>query len=479
MLEVLFDDFNLSKEIKKAVNLLGYTMPTKVQREVIPYGLQNKDLLVQSQTGSGKTAAFAIPICENIDWLENKPQALILTPTRELAIQVKEDFFHIGRLKRIKVSVLYGRASFDAQASELRQKTHIVVGTPGRVMDHILRGTLDLDNLKYLVLDEADEMLSMGFREQMEAILKAVPKKRVTMLFSATMEESIVELGKAHMNHPISIHIEPENVTVNQIEQKLYHVDEKDKFQLFKDITIHENPDSCIVFCNTKDQVDNLYYKLKKLTYPCDRIHGGMEQRDRVKVMNQFKQGEFRYLIATEVAARGIDVDGITHVINYEVPRLKENYIHRIGRTGRADQTGIAITLVDKKEEKRIGLIEEYIGREIPEGDLPNKEELQVKLEAFKLKLTNKPIPKKEKGVKVNSGITRIMINAGKKAKIRPVDIVGTICNIPGMNAEDIGIIQIKDNLSEVEVLNHKGQLVYQELQNKSLKGKVRKVRKV
>lgn len=290
MTNINFKDYKLSNEILKSLNMLNYKTPTKVQQEVIPVALENKDVLVKSQTGSGKTATFAIPLCELVDWDENKPQALILTPTRELAIQVKEDVFNIGRFKRIKVPALYGKSSFSLQAKELKQKTHIVVGTPGRTIDHIKEGNFITDNIKYLVLDEADEMLSMGFLEQVEEIISLLPKNRVTMLFSATMPDDINRLSKKYMKNHVTIEIEAKTLTVDRIQQDGYNIEETGKLNLLKDVTTIENPDSCVIFCNTQVKVESLYNELRKLKYPCDKIHGGMEQDERIKVMNNFKK---------------------------------------------------------------------------------------------------------------------------------------------------------------------------------------------
>jgi ATP-dependent RNA helicase DeaD len=474
-----FKDYKLSKEILKSIDILNYKSPTNVQQQVIPVALENKDILVKSQTGSGKTASFAIPVCELVDWEENKAQALILTPTRELAIQVKEDVFNIGRFKRIKVPALYGKSPFYHQAKELKQKTHIVVGTPGRVIDHIERRTFDIDNIKYLVIDEADEMLNMGFLEQVQEIINRLPKNRVTMLFSATMPKDIEKLAKKYMNDPTKIEIETKTLTVDRIEQDGYKVEDNRKLNLLKDITVIENPDSCVIFSNTQDNVDNLYRELSRAKYPCDKIHGGMEQEDRLKVMSRFKKGYFRYLIATDVAARGIDIDNITHVINFDVPKGKENYVHRIGRTGRGGKSGKAITFVTPKETRLIKEIQEYTGKEINFKIAPSKSEVESAREYFESKLKTRQKVKEDKGSKLNQEILKIYINAGKRTKMRAVDIVGTICSIDGVTKDDIGVISILDISTYVEVLNNKGELVFKELQNKTIKGRPRKVSKV
>lgn len=471
-----FHDFNLSNQIVKALDSLEYRIPTEVQNKVIPLVLEKIDLVVKSQTGSGKTASYGIPICELVEWEENKPQALILTPTRELAVQVKEDFIDIGRFKRIKAAAVYGKQPFAIQKTELKQKTHVVVGTPGRVLDHIERGTLSLDRISYLVIDEADEMLNMGFIEQVEAIINALPQKRVTMLFSATLPEAVKELSQRYMKTPIDIEIKATGLTTDKIEHSLIKVEEKDKFSLLQDVTIVENPDSCIIFCRTKDRVDTLSDQLTDLGYNCDQIHGGMVQEDRLEVMNDFKRGEFHYLIATDVAARGIDIDNITHVINYDLPLEKESYVHRTGRTGRAGKKGKAITFVTPFEDRFLQEIEEYIGFEIPMIDAPTKEEVANKQADFEAKKNEEPTIKKAKNEKLNKQIMKLYFNGGKKKKLRAVDFVGTIAKIEGVTAEDIGIITIMDTFSYVEILNDKGRLVLERMKKTPIKGKSLKV---
>lgn len=473
-----FKDYKLSSEILKSIDMLNFKSPTNVQKQVIPVALENKDILVKSQTGSGKTAAFAIPVCEMVDWNENKPQALILTPTRELAIQVKEDVFNIGRFKRIKVPALYGKSSFAIQEKELKQKTHVVVGTPGRTIDHIKEGSFITENIKYLVIDEADEMLSMGFIEQIEEIISYLPTNRVTMLFSATMPDDIDALSKKYMNNPTKIEIKSKTLTVDRIQQDGYRIEETGKLNLLRDITIIENPDSCVIFCNTQQKVDALYTDLKKLKYTCDKIHGGMEQEDRIKVMNNFRKGYFRYLIATDVAARGIDVDNITHVINYDVPHLRENYVHRIGRTGRGGKDGRAITFIMRSDERRMFEIHSYTGKEITLKKIPSKRLVsELKLD-FEKKLSIRPQVKIDKAANLSKDIIKLHINAGKKTKMRPVDIVGTLCNIEGMTAQDIGVISVLDVSTYVEILNNKGEMVLKDLQTRHIKGRPRKVTK-
>ncbi|OOR24224.1 ATP-dependent RNA helicase DbpA [Bacillus wiedmannii] len=471
-----FSNYALSKEVRRALTGLGYEHPTEVQGEVIPVALQKKDLVVKSQTGSGKTASFGIPLCEMVEWEENKPQALVLTPTRELAVQVKEDITNIGRFKRIKAAAIYGKSPFARQKLELKQKTHIVVGTPGRVLDHIEKGTLSLERLKYLVIDEADEMLNMGFIDQVEAIIDELPTKRMTMLFSATLPEDVEKLSRTYMNAPTHIEIKAAGITTDKIEHTLFEVREEEKLSLLKDVTMIENPDSCIIFCRTQENVDHVYRQLKRVNYPCDKIHGGMVQEDRFEVMDDFRKGKFRYLVATDVAARGIDIDNITHVINYDIPLEKESYVHRTGRTGRAGNNGKAITFITPYENRFLEEIEAYIGFEIPKELAPSKEEVIKRKVVFEEKIYAKPIIKKDKNADLNKGIMKLYFNGGKKKKIRAVDFVGTIAKIQGVSADDIGIITIQDNVSYVEILNGKGPLVLKVMRNTTIKGKQLKV---
>ncbi|HVJ49977.1 DEAD/DEAH box helicase [Desulfitobacterium sp.] len=473
-----FKEYQLSGELLKAITLLNFNSPTKVQEQVIPAVLAQKDIIVKSQTGSGKTAAFAIPICELVDWEQNKPQALVLTPTRELAVQVREDIFHIGRFKRLKVAAIYGKYPFQVQEKELKQKTHIGVGTPGRLIDHIERGTLDTSNIKFLVIDEADEMLNMGFIEQIETIITNLPQERVTLLLSATMPQDINVLCSKIMKNPIRVEIEEQNPAADRITQERYQVDQTAKMQLLRELTIVENPDSCMIFCNTKQTVDEVYAELVKLNYSCEKLHGGMEQRDRLSVMNDFKHGFFRYLVATDVAARGLDIEDITLVINYDIPYDRESYVHRIGRTGRVNKLGKAITFVTKNEDKFLKDIHDYIGKEILLKERPEEETVQQAKQEFMAKNNTLPEIKESKGEQLSAEIMKIHVNAGKKTKMRSVDIVGTLCSISGITAADIGIINILDVSTFVEILNNKGELVLQELQNTPIKGRLRKVSK-
>ena len=473
-----FNDYHLSDELTKALTILKYDTPTDVQNEVIPLAMKNQDLVVKSQTGSGKTASFAIPISEMMIWEEKNPQALILTPTRELAVQVREDMTNIGRFKRIKALAVYGKEPFTKQKEELKQKTHVVVGTPGRVIDHIERGTLPLDQIKYLIIDEADEMLKMGFIEDVEKIINELPSNRVTMVFSATLPKDVENLCHKYMKNPTHIDIASARMTTDTIEHRLIEVKEQDKISVLKNVTVVENPESCLIFCRTKEHVDTVYSELEASNYSCERLHGGLEQEDRFAVMDGFKMGNFRYLVATDVAARGIDIDNVTLVINYDVPMEKESYVHRTGRTGRAGHKGLAITLATPFEGKFIKAIERYIGFDIPTMEAPSAQEVTAGTAAFEEKISGRRVVRNNKTARINQGIMKLHFNGGKKKKIRAVDFVGTIAKIPGVSADDIGIITILDNLSYVDILNGKGSLVFQAMENTTIKGKKLKVSK-
>ena len=472
MNEISFEDFNLSDEIKRALTLLKYEAPTEVQSEVIPKALKSQDLVVKSQTGSGKTASFGIPLCEMIDWEGENPQALILTPTRELAVQVREDLADIGRFKRIKSVAVYGKEPLIIQEEKLEQKIHIVVGTPGRVLDHIIRETLILNDINYLIIDEADEMLSMGFIKLVESILNRLPSNRVTMVFSATLPKGVENLCHKYMKNPKTIQIASAGTTTSTIEHHVIEVKEAGKIALLKNVILVENPASCIIFCKTKKHVDAVFAELEKSNYSCEKIHGGIVQENRFSVMEGFKMGNFHYLVATDVAARGIDVDNITLVINYNVPLEKESYVHRTGRTGRAGKKGKAITFATADEGKLLTAIEQYIGFEIPRMIVPKQHEVAPRKNALSSKHAN------QKMVQKNKNITKLHFNGGKKKKLRAVDFVGTIAKIPGVTADDIGIISIQDSLTYVDIHNGKGSIVLLAMEELTIKGKKLKVSK-
>lgn len=472
MKRISFRELGLSEEILKALEKLGYENPSEVQEKAIPFVFEGKDIVVKSKTGSGKTAAFGIPICEKAEIEERKPIALVLTPTRELALQVKEDISNIGRFKKIRSIAVFGKQPMEEQKIELKQRVHVVVGTPGRTMDHIERENVDFSKLKYLVIDEADKMLNMGFIDQVKDIIKKLPRDRITMLFSATMSEEIENICNKYMMSPINIDIKSEELAIEKIQQVYYEIEEEKKFSLLNKVIYIERPDSCIIFCATKEEVDNVFRKMKEKGYSALAIHGGMEQKDRLDTMAQFKRGATQFLIATDVASRGIHIEDITHVINYDISKEMESYVHRIGRTGRAGNKGKAITFVSPRELYSLGRIEEYIGYKIPKEELPTEEEVEQGKKIFKEKIKIKPKVKKDKSNELNKEIMKLHLNAGKKKKIRPGDVVGAIISIEGITADDIGIINVQDNFTYVDILDKKGKFVLEQLQNVTIKGK-------
>jgi superfamily II DNA/RNA helicase len=474
-----FEQYGLSKETLKSLKKLGYDRPTEVQEKVIPLVFKDADIIVKSQTGSGKTAAFAIPICEKLELLKRYPQVLVLTPTRELAVQIKEDFSQLGRFRRIRCTAVFGKQPMEIQKRELRQRVHVVVGTPGRTFDHIERQNLKLEEISYLVIDEADKMLDMGFIDQVEAIIKLLPQNRITMLFSATMPDGIEEICNKYMKKPRKVEVASRISTTEKILQYCYEIEEGNKFSLLKKIIYTEKPESCILFCNTREKVESLLKNMKAEGFFCEGLHGGMEQGHRLSVVQGFKRGEFHFLIATDVAARGIHIDDVTHVINYEVPMENESYVHRIGRTGRVENKGTAITLASPGELRFLKDIEEYIQYKIPRRKIPSDAEVQKGIADFEGRIKSRPKAKKNKAEALNREITKIRINAGKTKRMRPGDILGAISNIKGVNPEDIGIIDVQDTCSYVEIFGRDADYIVRELQDTSIKGKVHTVKKV
>lgn len=474
-----FKAFGLSEETLKALFKLRYERPTEVQAKVIPEVLKGKDIIVKSQTGSGKTAAYAIPICENLILEQKNPQVLVLTPTRELTVQVKEDFSHVGRFKRIRCAAIFGKQPIDIQKRELKQRVHVIVGTPGRTFDHIERGNIILDDISYLVLDEADKMLDMGFIDQVEAIVRLLPRDRITMLFSATLPDKIEEICNKYMIKPHKIELQADNPTVDKIEQWYYEVEDSKKFDVLKGIIYTEKPESCIVFCNTREKVEEVLMEMKREQYYCAALHGGMEQSSRLSTIQGFKRGEFHFLIATDVAARGLHIEDVSHVVNYEVPMEKESYVHRIGRTGRAGKEGTAITLSTKRELRFLHEIEEYIQQSIPKRDIPTEQEVAMGMEEFEESIKSKPKAKADVAERLNREITKIRINSGKRSKMRAGDILGAITSIEGVTGDDIGIIDIQNTCTYVEVFGKVGDLVARKLPTLTIKGKLLTVKKI
>jgi len=374
----LFSELGLSPELLKAIDKLGFEQAAPIQAEAIPVLMQGKDVVGQSQTGSGKTAAFGIPAVEKVDPQERAVQVLILCPTRELAVQVSEEIHKLAFFKRgIHALPIYGGQSYERQFYGLKQGANIVIGTPGRVMDHMRRGTLRLDAVKFVVLDEADVMLNMGFRDDIEFVLQATPAARQTVFFSATMPRPIRDLIEKHSREPVNVRIEQKTMTVATVDQVYYEVDRRYKIEaLTRLIDLHDLKLG-IIFCNTKRMVDDLVDHLNAQGYSADRLHGDMNQAQRDRVMNKFRKSGLEFLVATDVAARGIDVDDVQVVFNYDLPYDGEDYVHRIGRTGRAGRSGLAITFVSGREVFAIRHIERYANVRIQHGRVPSIGEVE------------------------------------------------------------------------------------------------------
>ncbi|TGC09398.1 DEAD/DEAH box helicase [Methanolobus halotolerans] len=374
---ITFKDLQLSKSMEKGIEDLGFEEPTPIQSQSIPYIMEGRDVIGQAQTGTGKTAAFGIPALEMIEQDLGRVQVLVLCPTRELANQVADELNKLARYKDIKILPVYGGQSIDRQIRALRKGAQVVIGTPGRILDHIERRTLDIGHVSMVVLDEADEMLDMGFREDIELILNNVPTTRQTILFSATMPGPIMKLTKRYQRDPQLVKTVHKKLTVPNVEQSYFEVKPHAKPEiLFRLIDIYDVKSS-LVFCNTKRGVDQLVEKLKSRGYLADGLHGDMKQQQRERVMANFRKGDIETLVATDVAARGIDVENIEVVFNYDVPQDEESYVHRIGRTGRAGKQGLAFTFVSGKELYKLKSIQRYTKVNITRKKVPSRSDAE------------------------------------------------------------------------------------------------------
>jgi ATP-dependent RNA helicase DeaD len=378
MTKKLFPELGLSPEVLKAIDKLGFEQASPIQSAAIPLLMAGRDVVGQSQTGSGKTAAFGLPAVERVDPQLRAVQVLILCPTRELAVQVSEDLHKFSEFKRgIHPLPIYGGQSYDRQFQGLRQGAQIVIGTPGRVMDHMDRGTLRLDQVKLVVLDEADVMLDMGFRDDIETILKGAPNERQTVFFSATMPRPIQELIQRYSKDPELVKMEQRELTVPTVEQAYFEVDRRFKVELLTRLIDLHDLKLGIIFCNTKRMVDDLVEHLNAQGYSADRLHGDMTQMMRDRVMNRFRKSGLEFLVATDVAARGLDVDHVQVVFNYDLPYDAEDYVHRIGRTGRAGRSGMAISFASGREVYQIYQIERFTKVRMQRGRLPTAQEAE------------------------------------------------------------------------------------------------------
>ncbi len=502
---MLFNELNLPEEILRAVEDMGFSEATEIQSKAIPAMLEGKDLVGKSNTGTGKTAAFGIPAAVSVTrGGKNGVEVLILCPTRELAMQAcKEIEKFSAYMPWVKPCAVYGGAAMDKQISELRRGANIVVGTPGRVMDHIGRKTLKLENLRTIVLDEADEMLNMGFREDIETILSFVPEERQTVLFSATMPPPIMAITKEYQNDPVVIKVESKARTVDTIEQKYFEVPMGRKTDALKLLLIAYEPKLSMVFCNTKKMVDELTEALVSKGFKAAGLHGDMKQASRTQVLNAFKSGSINVLIATDVAARGIDVEGVDCVFNYDLPQDNEYYIHRIGRTGRAGKSGAAYTIISgRKQFYELKNIASFIKADIARAELPGRDEIvarkaahvnekilsavesgkyescradvqklmesglsaediAVALLGMRLSKDTKNIPEiisvpRDNGGKggryQKGGKVKLEISAGRSSRLAPNFVLGALVDATGMPGKSFGKIDIYDKFTTVEV---------------------------
>ena len=493
-----FSELNLSFELNRAIEELGYTEATPVQAQCIPPVLEGRDVIGQSQTGTGKTAAFGLPLLEKLVVLDKRtPQILIMTPTRELALQVSQELRKFAKYKEgVKIVTVYGGDPITGQIRDLKGGADIIVGTPGRIQDHIDRRTLKFHQLKALVLDEADEMLKMGFKEAIEQILQDLPEERQTLLFSATMPKAILDITNNYQNNPVHIKTKQKEMTVNTVEQVVYEVNQGEKVKVLVQLMEFYRPESSMIFCNTKKMVDDLSGLIASKGYSTASIHGDMKQEMRSLVMAKFKDKKVQHLICTDVAARGIDIDGLDMVFNFDVPQETEYYVHRIGRTGRAGKSGISVTLVTPRQRYVISELERLTKAPIERKEMPSLNDIQavrfdhmttdimktlkadipVEIKTLVEKLVDqglnpiqlseallykvigadifveaqKPIEKQRRAQRINS--STIELDVGLKHGIAAAHLVSAIAEASGISGKDIGKIRIQDRYSHVEV---------------------------
>ena len=518
---VRFEEMGLSEEIQKAVRYMGFEEASPIQAKAIPAMISGIDLIGQAQTGTGKTAAFGIPLLEKVDPKLKKLQAIVLCPTRELAIQVADEIRNLSRyMHGIKVLPIYGGQDIVKQIRSLKSGTQIVIGTPGRVMDHMRRKTMKLDFVHTVVLDEADEMLNMGFREDIEFVLSGVPEERQTVLFSATMPKPIMEITKKFQNNAKVIKVTKKELTVPNIEQYYYDVKPKKKEEVLSRLLDIYSPRLSVVFCNTKKQVDLLVNALLGRGYFAAGLHGDMKQEQRDRVMQGFRTGKTEILVATDVAARGIDVDEVEAVFNYDLPQDDEYYVHRIGRTGRAGREGRAFSFVSGKEVYKLKEIQRYCKTKIYAQKVPSlndvantkmenilddvervieQEDLDMMINAIEERVNNSEftamdmaaaflkiccgMTEDNKNTEENDwefgdtgagedGMVRLFVNIGKKQRVRPGDILGAIAGESGMDGKLIGTIDMYDKYTFVEVPREYAREVLNAMKNVKIKGK-------
>ncbi|HEX2022261.1 MAG TPA: DEAD/DEAH box helicase [Candidatus Thermoplasmatota archaeon] len=437
-----FEDLPLSPEVLDALDDMGFEEPSPIQREAIPVALQGRDLIGQAQTGTGKTAAFGIPLIERIDPRKKHVQVLILVPTRELAEQVAGELNEIGQYKRVDAVAVYGGAGFGPQLKAFKEGTPIVVGTPGRVMDHMRRRNLHLDHVQAFVLDEADRMLDMGFIEDIEWVMKRLPARIQIMLFSATMPTAIQNLAEAFMRNPVTVSVSEDKLTVEAIEQVYYNVGYRNKLWALYRVLESEKPELAFVFCRTKMEADKVAYQLKAHGYAAEPLHGAMTQGARNKVMDHAREGRTKIVVATDVLARGIDVSHCSHVINYDIPEDPEWYVHRIGRTGRMGKLGKAITFVTREESRALLDLGDVSGGDLRLEEVPDIEEGKDRI--------RKVIDWKE--IADPTGMVLFEIDLGKESGRKMVEVFKAVNKKCGFDEHTLGRLRMHDRHTTIEV---------------------------
>lgn len=506
-----FDDLQIEPEILRAVREVGYEQPTTVQCQAIPPLLVGRDLVAQSQTGTGKTAAFAIPLIQRVDPEVKWVQALVLAPTRELAVQVAETVHKLGKYRRVIDLPIYGGQPIDRQLRALRRGVQVVVGTPGRIMDHIRRGTLDLAHVRMVVLDEADQMLDMGFIEDIEFILDQIAGAHQTALFSATLPPRIRTLAKRYLGNPITLAVTSEKLTVPEVTQQYVETTRQGKLEALTRILDMEQPESAIVFVRTKRETDELGESLIGRGYSAEVIHGDLSQMQRERAIAGFRDGRTELLIATDVAARGLDIPDVSHIFNYDIPLDPGGYVHRIGRTARAGKTGTAITFVTPRERGLMQTIERLTGVRLDRIRIPSPADIaerhtqifrdslretiaaghldgylymvaelgdefdlaEVAAGAIKLALDGQSNGvSAQDEVATEEGMERLFIRAGRRDGVGASDLVGAIANEAGISGRDIGSIDIYDNFSFVEIPRQQARHVIDALHGTKIRGR-------
>jgi ATP-dependent RNA helicase DeaD len=465
-----FAELGLSKPLLDSIEHLGYTTPTPIQEQTIPALLEGKDVMGQAQTGTGKTAAFGLPMLQFVDPESPEVQALVLTPTRELCIQVTQALRAYGEQRGIQVVAVFGGAPIRDQASRLKREAQVVVGTVGRVMDMMSRHHLILDDARYVVLDEADEMLDLGFLEDVETILARCPMGRQTALFSATIPTEVRRLADRFMHDPVEIQVRAATLTIDTVDHYYVEVTDRDKPETLVKVLKEERPEQAIVFARTKIGVDRLARRLGDNGLRVKALHGDMSQGSRDGVMIAFKSGRERLLIATDVAARGLDITGVSHVVNYDMPNSPDIYVHRIGRTGRAGDTGKAITLITPKQHRELEAIERHAKTQIelwsPNGGGRKRRERPERRE----RETRRPRhtkPHEREGVPY----VKLVVGAGRSAGLEPADVVGAVVDNSHLENADVRNVRVLERFSFVEVPSERAGEVVEKVSGRKVRG--------